>query len=149
MKVILLKTIDKLGLKNEVLNVKDGYASNYLLPCKLAIVASPSNLKKHQQQIKLAEEKKEKNKKLASSTAKKVENIMISIMAKAEDNGKLYGSIGAKAIAKKLREEGYKVDSKNIDIKKPIKILGEHQVELSLNDKKVMITVNVKKQKEQ
>jgi large subunit ribosomal protein L9 len=147
MKIILLKTIDKVGFKGDIINVKDGYARNYLLPNRLAVIASETNLKRHERKIKNTQEKKVKQKRLEAVTAKKINRISLSCKAKADEKGKLYGSIGPKTIAKLLKQEGYKVKSKNIKMKDPIKVLGQHEVKLDLNGNETNIIVNVQKEK--
>lgn len=131
MKVILIQDIKNLGKTGDIKEVTDGYARNFLLPKKLAEIATPEATKKVEKikevQIEREKEDLEKNQKLATE----LEGREILIRAK-EKNGKLFGSVGAKEIAKELAKIGFEIGEKMIEIKEPIKELGEKDVTVKL-----------------
>ena len=111
MKVILLKDVKGTGKKNEVKEVSDGYARNYLLPKKLAVPADNTNMKELNEKNKSKELKAQKEYEAAVELGKKMEELNVVIYAKAGDGGRLFGSITSKDIAeqiKKNREENKK-----------------------------------------
>ena len=128
MKVILLKDIQKLGKRNDVKEVADGYARNFLLPKKMAIAATESALKelklKREQQEKLAE----KELKEIQAAVQKLEGIEIEIGAKVDKNGRLYAGIGPQQIIKALSDKNFDVKNVQIELKDQIKELGEKEV---------------------
>lgn len=128
MEIILRKTIDTLGREGEVVNVKPGYARNYLLPQNLAVAvnaASLARLQKEQAAIakRLAEEKKN-----AEALAAKLENLTVSLVRKTGTEGRLFGSVTNGDIADQLAQLGVTVDRKAIMLKDPIKSVSETKV---------------------
>jgi large subunit ribosomal protein L9 len=128
MEIILRKTIDTLGREGEVVNVKPGYARNYLLPQNLAVAvnaASLARLQKEQAAIakRLAEEKKN-----AEALAAKLENLTVSLVRKTGTEGRLFGSVTNGDIADQLAQLGVTVDRKAIMLKDPIKSISETRV---------------------
>lgn len=128
MEIILRKTIDTLGREGEVVNVKPGYARNYLLPQNLAVAvnaASLARLQKEQAAIakRLAEEKKN-----AEALAAKLENLTVSLVRKTGTEGRLFGSVTNGDIADQLAQLGVTVDRKAIMLKEPIKSVSETRV---------------------
>ncbi len=128
MEIILRKTIDTLGREGEVVNVKPGYARNYLLPQNLAVAvnaASLARLQKEQAAIakRLAEEKKN-----AEALAAKLENLTVSLVRKTGTEGRLFGSVTNGDIADQLAQLGVTVDRKAIMLKDPIKSVSEIRV---------------------
>ena len=106
MKVILLKDVKGLGKEGDLVNAKDGYARNFLLPKGDAIEATPANLKKWKEEKAKEAEKKENQHKEALELKEKIEAITVTINGKAGDGGRLFGSITSKDIADALREIG-------------------------------------------
>lgn len=146
MKVILLKDVKSVGKKGEVINAKDGYARNFLLPRNLAVEANQANLSKLQDQKSSQDFKEEEEKKAAEETAKKIEKIDINFDAKVGENGKLFGSITTMDIADFLKEKhGIEVDKRKIDIDGgQIKDLGTTKATIKLHPKvstEVKVTV--------
>lgn len=134
MKVILKKDVEKLGEANELVNVKDGYGRNYLIPQGLAVVATASAQKVMEETIKQRAHKEAKVKDEAEKLAKKLENATIEVGAKAGENGKIFGSVNTIQLAESLKQLGVDVDRKNIMIKdEPIKSLGRYQAEVKLH----------------
>ena len=134
MKVILLEDVPDLGKTGDLVNVKDGYARNYLLPRKLAIAATPKNVKAFEHQKRLAEAKIRKKKSEAQSLAERIESISLTIPQKAGEEDKLFGSVTAMTIAEYLKDqEGIIIDKRKIELSEPIKRLGVYTVPVKIH----------------
>jgi large subunit ribosomal protein L9 len=134
MQVILKKDIDKLGYKDEVVKVKEGYARNYLLPRDLAIIATPSAKKILAENLKQRAHKEEKVKAEAEKIAAKLKEISIKVGAKAGENGKIFGSVNTIQVADALKKLGFDLERKNIVIKnEPIKTLGTYEAVIRIH----------------
>lgn len=134
MQIILKKDIDKLGYKDEIVKVKDGYARNYLLPRDMAIVATDSAKKIHSENLKQRAHKETKIKAEAEKTAAKLREISIKVGAKAGDNGKIFGSVNTIQVADALKKLGFDFERKNIIIKnEPIKTLGSYEAVIKIH----------------
>ena len=133
MKVILKENIKSIGKKDEIINVSDGYARNYLFAKNLAVEANSSNLAKLKSKQDSEKYKKDQEKEEAKKLAKKMERIMLQFKVKAGENGKVFGGVSSKEIAEKL-EKSYsiKIDKKKIDLKETIKTLGITKVQIKL-----------------
>ncbi len=147
MKVILKQDYDKLGKTGEVVNVKDGYAMNYLIPNGVAMKATSSNMNV------LEELKKQKSRKLeieiaeAEKQAAVLNQITLEIKAKAADDTKLFGSVSGGTIHEALIHLGHNIDKKHIVLDEPIKEIGNRTVEIRLaGNVKAQIKVNVIKE---
>lgn len=133
MELLLKKNVDKLGSIGDVVKVKDGYARNYLLPKGLATNVSPANLKQiEKEKIKTALLLKEETDRL-KGILEKISAVTCTIMAKANEEGKLFGSVTAVHIAEVLAKEGYPVESEKVKLDSPIKTCGEYKVTVALN----------------
>ena len=146
MKVILLKTVSGLGQKGDVKEVKNGYAANYLLPNKLAQLATDANLKLHEQKISQREKKKARANRANSRAAHELDGISITIKAKADESGTLYGSISPKTVLKVLKEQGFNLKESHIEMDEHIKKIGTSHVILKINDKEAKVQINVAKE---
>jgi large subunit ribosomal protein L9 len=133
MEVILQKDVDRLGKAFEVKSVKDGYAINFLLPQKLAVIATEGKKKRIEQDRKAFERKEAARVKDASATAKKLEELSLTITMKAGDEDKLYGSVTSQVVADKLNKEGFAVNKKDVLLDEPIKALGVYTVKVNLH----------------
>lgn len=133
MKVILKENIKSIGKKDEIKNVSDGYARNYLFAKGLAVEATPGNLAKLQTKKDSVAFKKSQEKEEAKKIADKLSKITLEFKVRAGENGKIFGGVSSKEIAEKLNKD-YKIviDKKKIDLKEPIKILGVKRVEIKL-----------------
>ena len=133
MKVILKQKVEKLGDAWDAVNVKDGYARNFLFPGGLALEATKANfkIKEDFKTSKLASQGKEKLR--ADELAKKLEQASFTLSMEATAEDKLYGSVDAEELAKFLESEGYTVDKKNVLLEEPIKSLGVYTVDLKLH----------------
>ena len=132
MKVILKEAVESLGTVGDEVVVAKGYARNYLLPKKMAVVASPTNRKLVEQERKHLELKAMKDKQQAEEMAKNVEGVVCKIVAKVSEEDRLYGSVSVRDIEEKLHEMGLDVDKKMILLAEPIKSLGSYRVAIQL-----------------
>ena len=130
MKVILKQDMDELGLEGDVVDVAAGYARNYLIPQRMALEASVQNIKSFEQQKKKIEARRLKAKEQAEKLKERLEATTISLSQKAGEEGKLYGSVTSMDIASGLEKEGIVIDRKKILLEKPIKSLGEFEVQV-------------------
>jgi len=132
MKVILMENIPNLGNPGDMINVKDGYAVNFLIPKKLAMSAKDKNVKVIGHKKKILEHKIAKEKKTAEKSVSVIEALSCTITRKSGENEKLFGSVTSKDIEDYLRNEGIKIDKKDIDLKDPIKALGIYTVPVKI-----------------
>lgn len=144
MKVILKETIESLGLVGSIVNVSEGYARNYLLPQKKAVLNTPQNLKMlEREKIKL-EIQIAKEIGIAEETAKKLEGVVCRINAKVSEEDRLYGSVSVRDIVDSLAAQGFTVEKSMILLGEPIKTLGTFNVPVRVyKGIKPVITVEV------
>ncbi len=130
MKIILLVDVPKLGRKNDIKEVADGYAHNFLIPRKLAIIATPEKIK--EAELKKQQEMLFKKQQEAQfrEWAKKLKTEKLEWAFKADKKGKLFGSLHKKEIIEKLKGLGFQVEEKNIFLDKPIKEIGEYLIKI-------------------
>ena len=129
MKIILKKEVANLGEAGDVVEVKTGYALNYLVPQGFATVGTPSALKQHEETIRQRAHKEAKNVAEAEAKAAKISAAAVKLAAKVGESGKLYGSITAAQVAAALAELGFEVDKKDITVPE-IKELGEFEAKV-------------------
>lgn len=127
MKIILKENVPTLGYKDDIVEVKDGYGRNYLIPQGLAIIASDAALKRLKEDQKQKAHKLEKIKADAEAAAKAVEGVKLTIGAKTSSKGTIFGSVNALQIAEALEKLGHIVDRKIIEIKEPVKEIGVYK----------------------
>lgn len=129
MKIILLKDYKNLGKAGEMVEAKDGYARNYLLPRNIAIEATPENVENWKEEQKKLQEEERLAYEGAQELKEKLESITLNLSAKGGETGKLFGSITNAEISKELlKEEKLSIDRKKIELKEPIKTAGLHEV---------------------
>lgn len=134
MKVILQEDVKKLGKKGDIIEVKEGYARNYLLPRNLAVEASDKNVQELKREEKIKADKAEKQRQDAEKLADKIKNITVTLQVKSGDNGKLFGAVTTKDIAENLnKKHKVKIDKRKIDLKENIKSLGTYNVDVKLH----------------
>src|SRR5688572_5948392 len=133
MKVILTEEIRGLGTRGDVVNVKDGYARNFLLPKNLAREATAGNLKNIEQERKKWALLADQEKAAAQKAADSVKGTKITIQKRVGENGHLFGSVTANEIADALEAKGVQVDKRRIELAHPIKDAGLHDVEVRLH----------------
>lgn len=133
MKVILKENIKSIGKKDEIVNVSDGYARNYLFAKKLAVEANNENLSKLKAKKDSENYKKDIEKQEAKKVAEELEKIKLQFKVKQGENGKIFGGISSKEIAEKLeKQQKIKVDKKKIELRESIKTLGITKVSIKL-----------------
>jgi large subunit ribosomal protein L9 len=133
MEVILNKDVDKIGRAGSVVQVKEGFARNFLFPHNLAKPATVSSLKKLEQEQKDRSTQYAKAKETAESIQQRLSAVSITIPALTQGEEKLYGSIHAHEIAEALKAEGFSVEKSLIDLAEPIKSLGIYEVPVKLH----------------
>ena len=130
MKVILKEDVQNLGQQGDVVEVKSGYARNYLMPQKLAILFTKQQKKSIDEAHRVEERKLEREKDQLESVLKQVEDLSLSLKMQSEEDSKLFGSVTKLDIVKLLKENGITIDKKYVDLSSPIKTLGEHKVNI-------------------
>ncbi len=142
MDVILKDDVANLGHKNDVVKVKSGYGRNFLLPQGLGVLATPSAMKVHEENMRQRAHKEAKIKNSAVEMAKKMEGIMLTVGAKTSTTGKIFGSVNTIQIAEALQKAGYDVERKNISIKEDqVKEIGKYVATVKLH-REVKVEVN-------
>ncbi len=147
MKIILAKDIPSLGPKGTIVEVKDGYGRNYLLPGGFAIQATPGNVKKLEEATKVARRGAEKGKLQAQRMGKKLEGLEIVMERDMGEEGKLFGAVTSQDIAEAIsRKPGIEIDHRKVDLEEPIRVIGSREVILKLlPEVKVPVRVEVVK----
>lgn len=147
MEVILREHVDHLGKRGEIVKVSDGYARNYLLPRKLALLATDGNKKHVERERKIMETRESEEKGQAEGIATRLSAIDIAIARRVGDTEQLYGSVTASDIADFLKAKGFEIDRRKLILPEPIKAVGEYNVPLKLHrDVTVPLKVRVVKE---
>lgn len=134
MEIILREDIPTLGHKDDIITVKDGYARNYLIPKGLAINATASARKMHEEILRQRAHKEAKLVEEAKAIAKKLDGLSLTIGAKTSTKGKIFGSVNTIQISEALAEKGFEIDRKNISIKEElIKEVGSYTAKVKLH----------------
>jgi large subunit ribosomal protein L9 len=142
MQVILLERVAKLGQMGDVVDVKPGFARNYLLLQGKALTASKENIASFENQKAQLEAQNLETKKEAEAMADRLGGQQFIVIRQASDGGNLYGSVTTRDAADVATEEGFTLDRKQVIIRKPIKVLGLHEVEVHLHPE-VMVTISL------
>ena len=144
MKVILLERLEGWGTLGDVVNVKDGYARNFLLPRGKALRANAANMKVFEAQKAEIEDRNAKAKEAAGKSGEKVDGSAYVLIRQAGESGQLYGSVSGRDVADAVNAEGGKVDRAMVVLDKPIKTLGLHEVKIRLHPEvTVTVTLNI------
>jgi large subunit ribosomal protein L9 len=134
MEIILLQDVHKLGQKDDLVHVKDGYGRNYLIPRGYAIAATSSAKKMHAENQKQRAHKEEKIKAEAQDLAAKMAGLSITVGAKTSTSGKIFGSVNTIQIAEALKEKGFEIDRKSISLPEDqIKEVGKYKAVIRLH----------------
>ncbi|HBE72582.1 MAG TPA: 50S ribosomal protein L9 [candidate division Zixibacteria bacterium] len=133
MKVILKKDVPSLGQRTDLVEVKPGYARNYLIPQGLALPATDQALKSIQTLIKSEAQKLSKKKQQAELMAKGINEISCTATVQAGEEDRLYGSVTASDIAELMAQQGIKIDKRKIELEEPIKKLGVYNIPIRLH----------------
>jgi large subunit ribosomal protein L9 len=132
MRVVLLETIEGLGMAGQEVKVKDGYARNYLIPKGKALLATDCMIKSFNDKIQAGIRAEAKTKEHALKLAEELMGVVLTFKAKAGEDGKLFGSVTSAQIQETLMEKGFDVDKKRIALSEPIRHLGTHEVVVRL-----------------
>ena len=143
MEVILKQDVTGLGYKNDIVKVRPGYGNNYLIPNGFALIATESNRKLVQENIRQAAHKAAKVKQDAEAVAGKIGDLTLEIGTKAGESGKIFGAVTALQIADALKSKGFEIDRKKVVLKESPKQLGTYNVTLDLH-KEVKHEIKVK-----
>ena len=136
MKVILLEDVKKVGKKGELVNVSEGYGNNFLLPKKLAVEATKSNMNELELKKKADDKRKKEEYEEALDLAEKLNEIEVKVAVKTGDNGKVFGSVTTKEIGEALEKQfGIKVDKKKMVLGDSIKMVGTRTVKVKVHPK--------------
>ncbi|MFA6540511.1 MAG: 50S ribosomal protein L9 [Bacteroidota bacterium] len=135
MKIILRQNYNTLGAIGDVIDVKDGYARNFLIPRNIAFRATAGNLKALEEEKKLLARKEEKTMKDAEKLSAQLASASVTISMKVGEDDKLFGAVTSQMIADSLNEKGYTIDKRIIELEEPIKTLGIFEVPVKLHSK--------------
>lgn len=142
MKVILLQDVKKQGKKDQIINVSDGYAQNYLIKLGLAVPANETNKKTLDRDLKKRADAEDALIAECEDIKKKLNNVVVKFKAKTGKDGRMFGSISTKQVSDELKKLGYNIDKKIIVSDHPMDTLGTHVVKVNLH-KKVVAEVKV------
>ena len=143
MEVILREHVDHLGNRGEIVKVADGYARNYLLPRKLALLATDGNRKQVEREREKFEAKEGEERKIAEGMSARMGSLEISIARKVGEHDVLFGSVTTSDIATALGAKGFEVDRRKLQLTEPIKKLGEFDIPIKLQ-REVTVTIKLK-----
>jgi large subunit ribosomal protein L9 len=144
MEVILLESVRKLGTVGAKVRVKDGYGRNYLIPRNKALRATKENLALFEQKKSIIESDNLTRREEAQNQAATIDNLMVSLIRQAGEDGRLFGSVTARDIANAINDKGYEIDRTSVLLNNPIKSSGIHNVTVSLHPEvNIQVKVNV------
>jgi large subunit ribosomal protein L9 len=143
MEVILREHVDNLGRRGELVKVADGYARNYLLPRKLALLATAGNKKVIEREKEKFDVKEAEEQKVAQSVADRLASVEIEIARKVGETDALFGSVTNADVAESLAAKGFDIDRRKVQLHEPIKKLGEFTVPVKLH-RDVIVALKVK-----
>jgi len=133
MKVILTESVDRLGDAGQVVDVKDGYARNYLLPRKLALAASRGNMAVYEEVSRQREAQQSRARREAEAQSKALEKASCTVSVAVGEEDRIFGAVTTQQIADLLKEQGFDVDRRNIHIEEPIRALGVYDIPIRLH----------------
>ena len=144
MKVILLKDVKGIGKKDEIKEVSDGYARNFLIKRDLAIVVNKDIIVKVKAKAEKAKRDEIKEKKREKQLSKKLDNIVLKISAKSNESGKLYAAVGIDNIIEEIKKRfGFVINKKEVSLKEGLKTVGEYKVRLNFDGINIYIKVKI------
>lgn len=142
MDVVLRERIEKLGNRGDVVAVKAGYARNYLLPKRKAVLATPHNMRQVEQEKAASVRREAIEKSESEILAQQLAEVFLQFTRKVGEQDVLYGSVTSMDIGESLKEKGFEIDRRKIDLEEPLKSLGGHNVPIKLH-REVTAVVNV------
>ena len=148
MQIILQEDVEKLGTRGQVVEVKAGYARNFLLPRKLALEASPGNMKRLEKMRAVFAKKEATEKDAAQKQGEQLAAVSLEFTRKAGENDQLFGSVTSLDVAEALAGKGFEIDRKKIVLAEPIKVMGDYEVPVKLH-REVIVNVKVAVKKEE
>ena len=147
MQIILQEDVEKLGTRGQVVEVKEGYARNFLLPRKLALPASAGNMKRLEKMRAAFAKKSAVEIADAQKLAELLGGVSLELTRKAGENDQMFGSVTSADISEALAAKGFTIDKRKITLAEPIKVIGEYEVPLKLH-REVTATVKLAVKKE-
>ena len=132
MQIILQEDVEKLGARGDVVSVAEGYARNFLLPRKLALEASPGNLKRLEKIRTTLAKRTATEREGAEKQAELLKDVTLSFSRKAGESDQLFGSVTAGDIAESLAAQGFGIDKRRIELAEPIKVVGQYEITAKL-----------------
>ncbi len=141
MKVILRQNYESLGQIGDLVDVKDGFARNFLIPRKIAYAALQGNIRALEEEKKNLEKRRKQEVHAAENLAAELEKVSVTIPVQVGEEDKIFGSVTTQMIADALKEKGYEIDRRKIDIEEPIKSLGIYGISIKLHQS---VTANIK-----
>lgn len=132
MQIILQEDVEKLGNRGQIVTVAEGYARNFLLPRKLALEATPGNMKRLEKMRAAFAKKEATEKESAQTLAELLNTVTVTVSRKAGENDQLFGSVTSGDVAEGLAAQGYTIEKRKIALSDPIKSIGEYQVPVRL-----------------
>ena len=148
MEIILRERVENLGTKGDVVKVSDGYGRNYLLPKRLAVLATPANVKQIAQEKAAAVRREANEKQEAESLAQQLSKVSLHVSRKVGEHDVLYGSVTSLDIAELLKAQGFTIDRRKIELGEPLKSVGQHDVPIKLH-REVTVFVKVEVAREE
>jgi large subunit ribosomal protein L9 len=133
MKVILRQDFESLGKAGDIIAVRNGYARNYLIPQGIAVKATPRNVTLLQEEEKIRERQHDKDRRKAESLSKELSAVSVTVPVAVGEEDRVFGSVTTQTIADVLKEKGFEVDKKKIQLDEPIKALGIYTVPIKLH----------------
>ena len=144
MEIILLEPVKNLGKSGDKVDVKNGYARNYLIPRGVALRANKENLAVYESRKAEIEKQNAEKQSAAEKLSKKLNGVEITIIRQAAEDGRLFGSVTVREIAEQIQAKGFDIDSKSVDLLNPIRAVGVYKVRVSLYaEVHVEVSVNV------
>ena len=135
MQVILIKDVDNLGQRDELVTVRNGYARNYLIPQKFAVEANPSNLKQQEERLKVKAKKEAAMLAEINKVVEVLKSSPVKVGAKTGTSGKIFGAVTSLQIARAIRDQkGYEIDRKRINIVDEVKELGSYKATIDFGN---------------
>ena len=141
MKIILRQNFEKLGQIGDVVHVKDGYARNFLIPRKIAYTALEGNIRALEEEKKTMAKKSRQEIEAAEKLAVELEKVSVTIPVQVGEEDKIFGSVTTQMIGDALKEKGYEIDKRKIEINEPIKALGIYGISVKLHQN---VNANIK-----
>lgn len=132
MKVIFLKDVESVAHEGDMKEVKDGYARNFLFKNRLAVEATPANIKMLEKKLAEIKEREKTRVSDAQKLAGQISKVSLEFTKKAGETGKLYGAITSQELVDGLKEKGVEIEKKQIEMKEPLKELGHHEIKVHL-----------------